>query len=221
LANKKRTSIYIVELINYTAFSGEFDMRQLTVTSALDLVSPNRRYASQVKKEAYWPIGTAVAPQKNKLIPEKPKIVNAAAGAPKETFHVRPTTIDLAALGPNNVIGPHLNLQRLQQYKTQLEQIRNQVTQTQQRAQQKLLQIEEQIPQINQYIQQKTTPRTTPQESTGEPAGWAQRAGDWLGRKMKAPGRALKDFGRGFRGAENDHPILTAHQGSAAYLFDN
>lgn len=44
----------------------------------------------------------------------------------------------------------------------------------------------------------------------------SNQVGNWAGRALKAPGRALREMGRGFTGAESALPVLTAAHGSSA-----
>ena len=84
--------------------------------------------------------------------------------------------------------------------------------------------------------QPQATPQNTPPETGkgevpapiwGRPAqgyegrepSWPERASNWVSRGVKAPFRAIRDMGRGFTGAENEKPVLTASMGSAASKF--
>lgn len=62
---------------------------------------------------------------------------------------------------------------------------------------------------------------TQGQPAAAQPAagGWANSIGRGIGKAVKAPGRALKDFGRGFSSAESTQHILTAGQSSASVLL--
>lgn len=79
---------------------------------------------------------------------------------------------------------------------------------------------------------QQTQTGTAPILGTPVPAGTssAGQAGNWVGRKLKTPGRAIgkawqgvknvaRDFGQGFSQAESDKTILTGSLSSAKHFF--